>query len=143
VALLVLAIGLLGLASLQAQSLKFNHDAYVRSQATTLAYQLMDSMRANRGTDYAVLGDPDLACDPTVATPAMDLSCWFDALPALLPSGRGAVAQNAVTPTMFDVTLQWADREIVDEDDCNAAPGRAWDGTDNVCLVTQTWTILP
>ena len=33
IAMLVLAIGLLGLASLQAQSLRFNHDSYVRSQA--------------------------------------------------------------------------------------------------------------
>lgn len=37
VALLVLAIGLLGLAALQAQGLRFNHDAYVRTQATNLA----------------------------------------------------------------------------------------------------------
>ena len=34
VALLVLAIGLLGLAALQARGVKFNHDAYLRSQAT-------------------------------------------------------------------------------------------------------------
>ena len=52
IAMLVLAIGLLGLASLQAQSLRFNHDSYVRSQATILAYEIMDKMRANPGADY-------------------------------------------------------------------------------------------
>ena len=38
VALFVLSIGLLGLAALQAQGLRFNHDAYVRTQATNAAY---------------------------------------------------------------------------------------------------------
>ena len=37
VALIVLAIGLLGLAALQAQGLRFNHDALIRTQATNLA----------------------------------------------------------------------------------------------------------
>ena len=35
VALLVLAIGLLGLAALQARGVKFNHDAYLRSRRLT------------------------------------------------------------------------------------------------------------
>ena len=48
IALLVLAIGLLGLAALQAQGLRFNHDAYVRTQATHIAYDIVDRMRANR-----------------------------------------------------------------------------------------------
>ena len=64
VALLVLAIGLLGLAALQAQGLRFNHDAYVRTQATHLAYDIIDRMRSNRANAAAyTAGDPGLACD--------------------------------------------------------------------------------
>lgn len=48
VALLVLSIGLLGLAALQTTSLRFNTSAYYRTQATALAYDLSDRMRANR-----------------------------------------------------------------------------------------------
>ena len=48
VAMLVLAIGLLGLAALQTQGVRFNHDAYVRSNATALAYDIVDKMRINR-----------------------------------------------------------------------------------------------
>ena len=42
VAMLVLAIGLLGLAALQAQGMRFNHDAYVRTSATNLASDIID-----------------------------------------------------------------------------------------------------
>src|SRR5262245_8151399 len=78
VAMLVLAIGLLGLSSLQAQSMKFNHDAFVRSQATILAYDIMDKMRADPGSgpDYEaaselLAGDPDAVdctSDPDAAS---------------------------------------------------------------------------
>ena len=47
IAMLVLAVGLLGLAGLQATSLKNNQSAYNRSQATQLAYDMADRMRAN------------------------------------------------------------------------------------------------
>ena len=47
IAMVVLAVGLLGLAGLQATSLRNNLSAYNRSQATQLAYDLADRMRAN------------------------------------------------------------------------------------------------
>jgi type IV pilus assembly protein PilV len=48
VAMVILAIGLLGLAALQASSLKNNQTAYYRSLATQLSYDIADRMRANR-----------------------------------------------------------------------------------------------
>ena len=74
IALLVLSIGLLGIAALQANSLKVNHGAYQRSQAIFLAYDMMDRLRANRTaalagqcdiTLGATLGGTDL-CDTDV-----------------------------------------------------------------------------
>lgn len=47
VALLVLSIGLLGLAALQNTALQFNTDSYQRTQATLLAYDILDRMRTN------------------------------------------------------------------------------------------------
>jgi type IV pilus assembly protein PilV len=47
IALLVLSIGLLGLAMLQITSLQVNTDAYYRTQASLYAYEIMDRMRAN------------------------------------------------------------------------------------------------
>jgi len=47
VALLILAVGLLGMASLMTLSQKSNESAYSRSQATLLAYDLVERMRTN------------------------------------------------------------------------------------------------
>ena len=47
IAMIVLAVGLLGLAGLQATSLRNNQSAYNRIKATQLAYDIADRMRAN------------------------------------------------------------------------------------------------
>lgn len=57
VTILVVAIGLLGLASMQSVSLKSNQDSIQRAAATNLAYELVSRMRANpegaRAGNYA------------------------------------------------------------------------------------------
>lgn len=47
VAVLVMAIGVLGVAALQMVSLQNNRAALVRAEAVTLAYDMMDRIRAN------------------------------------------------------------------------------------------------
>jgi type IV pilus assembly protein PilV len=154
VALLVLSIGLLGLAALQAQGLRFNHDAYVRTQATHLAYDIVDRMRANN-TNLAAYtgGDPGGVCDPLAdpATPAEDLNCWYRGLAASLPGGTGQITANA-TANYYDVTVRWIDRTPRDYGggavhapstaaECGAIAGRLWAGGN--CLIQQTWTVWP
>ena len=140
VALLVLAIGLLGLAALQARGVKFNHDAYRRSQATYLAYEVIDLMRANvtNAGDYVVATDPGGTCDPGASGHTNDLACWYDALQAALPAGDAIIAANG---DQFDVTIRWqarGAREATNQAACLAAPSRVW--VDPLCLVTQSWT---
>lgn len=48
ITLIVLAIGLLGFALLQTMSLRYTQSANARTQATNLAYDLLDQMRSNR-----------------------------------------------------------------------------------------------
>ena len=48
IALLVLGFGLLGYALLQTMTLRFTQSANHRTQATNLAYDLLDQMRSNR-----------------------------------------------------------------------------------------------
>jgi len=48
VSMVILALGLLGLAALQGISLKNNQDAYLFSQANALAYEMSDRIKANR-----------------------------------------------------------------------------------------------
>ena len=47
IAMLVLAVGLLGLAGMQATGIRNNLSAYNRSLATQLAYDMADRMRSN------------------------------------------------------------------------------------------------
>ncbi|VAW79511.1 Type IV fimbrial biogenesis protein PilV [hydrothermal vent metagenome] len=61
VAVLVLSLGLLGLAGMQATSLKNNSVAAARGQATLLAYDMIDRMRANK--TVALAGSYDNALD--------------------------------------------------------------------------------
>jgi len=152
VALLVLAIGLLGLAALQAQGLRFNHDAFVRTQATHLAYDIVDRMRVNNTNVAAyTAADTGTACDPLVAGAAMDLNCWYRGLAASIPGGTGLITANA-TANFYDVTIRWIDRTPRDFGggivqapasllQCNAIAGNFWDG--NNCMVQQTWTVWP
>ena len=152
VALLVLAIGLLGLAALQAQGLRFNHDAYVRTQATNLAYDIVDRMRANNANVAAYTTvDTGAACDPLVAGAAMDLNCWYRGLAASIPGGTGLITANA-TANFFDVTVRWIDRTPRDFGggvvqapatlaQCNAIAGNFWAAPN--CMVQQTWTVWP
>lgn len=154
VALLVLAIGLLGLAALQAQGLRFNHDAYVRTQATHLAYDIIDRMRANPTSAAAyTAADPAAGCNPTTATVTMDLSCWYETLGLALPGGDGLISANG-TANFFDVTVRWIDRTPRDfgggvvrapatAGECGAVAGRFWDAGNNTCMVQQSWTVWP
>ena len=48
VSIVILSIGLLGIAKLMLFSSRSNDSAYLRSQATALAYEILDNMRANR-----------------------------------------------------------------------------------------------
>lgn len=111
VAIVVLSIGLLGLAGLQAYGLQANHGAYMRSQASILAYDIIDAMRANRAAARGGEYDIALAATPSGTTISKkDLIAWKAGVAAILPSGDGAIARATGTqPDRVTVTVQWND----------------------------------
>ena len=116
VALAVLSVGLLGLASLQITALRYNASSLYLGQAINLAYQIIDSMRANRalavaGNYTSAIPTTATVCATTASTltgtvAAQDLQIWRNAIACTLPSGEGSItlAGNRVT-----VTVQWDD----------------------------------
>lgn len=139
IALLVLSIGLLGLASLQARSMRYNHDALVRSQATALIYDIMEKMRSrryasNEAAETAVngytsstvyTGTANGTTCPTTAsnTVATEVACFREAL-GRLPGGASVEARiecaNAtatectdgnISNNIYRVTIAWVDRQ--------------------------------
>lgn len=52
-AVLILAVGLLGAAVIQLNALKYTDSSRMTSQASFIAYDMLDRIRANAGADYA------------------------------------------------------------------------------------------
>jgi type IV pilus assembly protein PilV len=116
VAMLVLAVGLLGLAGLQAASLKNNQSAYNRSQATQLAYDIADRMRANvtgivaytTSTASVFANCKNTTGCSSSEMAANDLFEWNTAISAALPNG----AFGTLTPTsagVYSITISWTE----------------------------------
>lgn len=107
VALVVLSVGLLGIAALQMTSLRNNRGAHLRSQAQVLAYDIADRMRANRNIALANGYVVAIAATPAGATlNALDLQAWKATLAVMLPAGDGAIVRDG---EMFRITIQWTD----------------------------------
>jgi type IV pilus assembly protein PilV len=111
VSILILSFGLLGLAALQAVGMKNSHSAYYRNQATIVAHEIIDRIRANPGLANANVANYVIgvnAAPPAgVAINLVDLNEWKTHIANTLPTGQGGVAvanTNDVT-----VTVQWDD----------------------------------
>ena len=120
VALFTTSVGLLGLAAMQTKSLQFNQSAYMRTQATILANDLIDRMRGNSvgSSNYEItLADdpavPPVNCLAAPCTPVelatFDLNQWVDTLETQLPEGDGAVQD--LGNNLYRVSISWSDRD--------------------------------
>jgi len=110
VTVLIMAVGLLGLAALQARSMQYNHASALRSQANVLSSDIIDRMRINHA--IAVAGGYNIA----LGTPApggaslllQDLYDWKRLLSTALPSGDGSI--NCVASAICTISIQWQER---------------------------------
>ncbi len=113
VAIVILSIGLLGLAGLQATGLQSNHSAYLRTQASILSYDIIDAMRANRDAARDGFYNRALAAAAPANTTTIanqDVTAWLNNLAASLPAGDGAISVNAANAIInVTVTVQWDD----------------------------------
>jgi type IV pilus assembly protein PilV len=111
VAVLVMALGMLGIAALQAVALRNSQSAYQRSQGVMETYAILDAMRANR--DVAIINGYDMAtltCDVPDGEAGdlakNDVNEWFTRLQSNLP---GACARIDCEGVDCEVQLQWTD----------------------------------
>lgn len=125
VTMVVLSIGLLGVAGLQASGLRNNHAAYTKTQATNLAMDMAERIRANPNGQASYINfdtsgniPADPGCISDGCTPVQlanyDKFEWSQPLNTntkpVLPAGRGIVTQNG---NQFTVTILW--REVAYE----------------------------
>ena len=133
VAVLIVAVGILGVAGLQVVSLQQNRSALLRAEALQLGNDILDRMRANPLTDYAPVDVDDAppnatncvtnSCDPTDMA-EYDIAQWRcsinsnDAegnpysicvsfgIAGSLPDGAASISK---TGAIHEVMVEWAD----------------------------------
>jgi type IV pilus assembly protein PilV len=132
IALVVLSVGLLGMAGLQLTSMKMTNNSYYRSQATWLAYDILDRMRANfeqaansnrykiglKETTSTTVNCAGTAADCNPAEMAQyDLHYWKTTLAAVLPAGDGEIFfEDTADGRTYTVAVQWDDSHSSRED---------------------------
>jgi type IV pilus assembly protein PilV len=121
VALLVLSIGMLGIAALYVESLRSGRTALLRTQAVALAGDMADRIRANRAgaiayEDVVTSGGTVAACAPGGAGCSAtnlahhDKAVWLGALEAALPGAVGTVDVDDTTdPFTYTITVTWSE----------------------------------
>lgn len=118
VALVVLSVGMMGIAALHGQSLGAARTAQYRSLAIILASDMADRIRLNRLGQAAYGGGAAYApCDPagaTACTPAQmasyDKWVWNQEVGQRLPNGTtGLIFNGATVPPTYTIQVNWVE----------------------------------
>jgi type IV pilus assembly protein PilV len=144
VSLVILAIGLLGMAALMASSLQANQGAALRSTATILSYDMADRIRSNPSTTatrgYALTAPtaavlPSCSTDTDADRPGCgatdqvqeDLAEWSTSLQTI-PGATGVITRT--NDNNYCIAIFWteaAEAEALARSPCGIAPaGRAF-----------------
>ena len=118
ITVLIVSIGLLGMASLQLKSVSLNHSSYQRLQATNLAYDIADRIFVNgaqaRGGNYTItLGAGAGSVAASDVTKA-DINDWL-AIVDRLPGGEFSIGPPQTmlgdpnNIRNYQVTVCWQD----------------------------------
>ncbi len=113
ISVLVVSIGLLGAAAMQATALRNNQGSYERTQVTLLTQSIFDAMRSNNKGAAAANGEYNLAsltcAAPSGATlAANDLSNWILSLQRQI-SSTACGQINCTASRSCTVSIQWND----------------------------------
>jgi type IV pilus assembly protein PilV len=118
VTVVVMSIGLLGVFALQAVSLRNNYSSFLRGQATILATDIVDRIRANRdnAASYTVVYGGTIAA---TTMHGKDVTDWKNQITTLLPNtGASATADGSITVNTLSagrfeviVRIRWGERE--------------------------------
>lgn len=140
VTIIIMALGLLGMANLQANGVRQNGSSLLRTLAAQQAYDMADRIRANPagvtlGSYNNLSGtgtNPD--CQANTCTPAQlanyDKYIWNTDNASLLPSGAGTVTGSN---NLFTIVVRWdGDRTGATGTNCTTA------STDLKCFTLTT-----
>ena len=151
IAVLVLAVGLLGFAAMQTQAMRSNYETLQRTRASLLAEEILDRMRANLNeaafrdsyviqmADDKPVIDENLDCEDASNTnvangtgPACsedemadwDLVQWLDRIDSIIPGGDGAITRPGANSRYYKISIRVTETPDL-EQDSNTAIGTA------------------
>jgi type IV pilus assembly protein PilV len=117
IALIIMSVGMLGIAGLYVQSMQAGRTSMFRHHAVTLAGDVADRIRANprAGVNYAGVG-ADNGCVGTgancneVAMAANDIFLWDQQVTESLPGGNVTVTfDDTVVPNEYTIRVDWVE----------------------------------
>ncbi len=115
IALIIMSVGMLGIASLYVQSMQAGRTSLFRHNAVTLAGDVADRMRANPTGANAYTGaganNNCIAMGTNcsnVQMAAQDILGWSQQAVDTLPNGAVAIAfDNTVIPPVYTIAITW------------------------------------
>jgi type IV pilus assembly protein PilV len=112
IAVLIMAIGMLGIAAMQAAALKNSGSAMERSQAVIQTYSYLDLLRAKRADAVTSKLDLAMTCDEeNLPSTSVEQRNWISQLHQTLgPESCGAV--DCLGGGKCTITVQWDDSRI-------------------------------
>lgn len=117
IALVIMSVGMLGIAGLFVQGMQAGRTSVLRHHAVTLAGDVADRIRANpragiayagAGGDNGCVGYGNNCNEASMA--AHDVFLWQQQAVDSLPSGAvGVNFDNTVTPPLYTIAVTWAE----------------------------------
>lgn len=123
IAVLVLSVSLLAIASMQSRSLHYNQSAYVRSQVNIFASDIFERIRANRPNLSQYSLAYGAAAPSGAAISSVDMREWLENLKRVLPEAEASITCTAIGATTLhkcDASIRWEEGNISGED-CSQA----------------------
>lgn len=114
-ALLVIAVGVIGIAALYSDAAQENPDEHLRLQAAELAEEIAKRIEENQDGRVGYAGTVGVVCKPdasalsAVDAAANEAACWEDRVEQTLPSGLGTITRDtSSTPVTYIVAVSWS-----------------------------------
>lgn len=114
-ALLVIAVGIVGVAALYSDQTHIPSDARLPLHAAELAEAMAQRIRATSegrdgfATTVGVVCDPGKKPKLPQDKAAQEAACWEDEVERALPSGLGSISRDtSMTPASYVVAVSWS-----------------------------------
>ncbi len=125
VTIVIMTVGLLGLAKLQVSNLRNQQNTLWRAEATFLANDILDSMRVlnhvnhDQAAAYVVATGSAAQAKGPNAVAIADVQAWKDRIAQALPDGDGSIEFDT-SARMARIRIEWNDRRRDSPDSCSS-----------------------